>query len=152
MHLAARLRQRDGVLALRHRLHHARHQIARQQRRIAGCRHDPARVRCVAGRPAHAGQHPGQRADEAFDRVGHHRQREGCKAPRITVGVDDGRGNLRGQPVDDVAQHRLARQLEQALVTAAHPPRPATRQNHARHGRSCMLTGLLQCMASACSK
>jgi len=30
--------------------------------------------------------------------------------------------DLRRQPIDDMAQHRLAGQLEQALVAAAHAP------------------------------
>ena len=48
MHLAARLRQRDGVLPSGHRLHHTLDQIERQQRRIAGRRYDPARVGGIA--------------------------------------------------------------------------------------------------------
>ena len=123
-----------------------RHQIGRQQRRVAGRRHDPARVGRIGRRPAHAGQHAGERADEAVDRVGHDRQPEGRKARGIAVGIDDHGADLGPQPADDVGQHGPAGELEQPLVAAAHAARLAAGEHHARHVRPARSSQHLECL------
>ena len=132
MHLAGRSRQRDGSCARRYRSREPRYEIERQHRRIAGDGDDPARGRSIAGRPAHARQNARQRTDKARDGIGNDGKSEGGKALRIAVGVDGHAADLRRQPIDDMAQHGLAGQLEQPLVATAHAARLAAGQDDAR--------------------
>ena len=107
-------------------------EVRGEERRVAGGGCDPARRGRVGGRPAHAGEDAGERADEAFNRVGDDGQAELGEAGRIAVGVDGDAADLGPQAIEDVLQHGLAGEVEQALVAAAHAPRLPAGEDDAR--------------------
>ncbi len=130
--LAVRLGERNGSLALGGGGQQTGDEVRGKERRVAGRGCDPARRGRVGGRPAHAGEDAGERADEAFNRVGDDGQAELGEAGRIAVGVDGDPPDLGPQAIEDVLQHGLAGEVEQALVAAAHAPRLPAGQDDAR--------------------
>jgi hypothetical protein len=52
-------------------------------------------------------------------------QAEGCKPAHIAIGVEHETGDLRAQAGDDVSEHRLTAERQQAFIAATHTARSA---------------------------
>ena len=127
MWLVERLRDRELRAFALEPCGEPRHEIHRDERRIAG---DGDDERAARGR--HSRVQSGERTGEAADGIGHHRITHRAVALRILVGVDQHVADLRGEAREHVRDHRLAVQLDQPLVDSAHPAPQAAGQDDAR--------------------
>jgi hypothetical protein len=76
----------------------------------------------VRRHPVERRQDAGEGTGEAFNVVGHHRQRNGGEARRIAVGAENEAGALRRHPRDHALQDGAAADHAGRLVAAAHAP------------------------------
>ena len=124
-----------------HRRMQPRSEILGHERRIARRGQQEPGVRRLQ-----CARHPRQRTGEAADGVGDDAA-SGGGAVRcgVAVRVHDDLRALRAERVDGVRDHRTAGDRDEALVLAAHAPRPAAREDDGgdvplrigRHGARC---------------
>ena len=93
------------------------HEIAGEERRIAGHGDD-----VVAARGRHPRVQAGERPGESADGIGHDRVTQRAIPVEVLVGVDQDVADLRGEPREHVRDHRPSPEVDQALVDAPHPP------------------------------
>ena len=74
---------------------------------------------------------PGEWSRLAFEAIFDHRQVKRRKPRHIAIGIDDEVRDLRPQTIDDVREHRLASERQQAFVAAAHAARSAAGEQNA---------------------
>ena len=114
----------------------ARHQVRRQERRVARYR-DRQRM----GSRAESGVQTRERAGETADAIAHHAVAEGRVALEVLVGIDDDLVDLRREARDHVLDHRLSAQHLQPLVDAAHAAAEAAGEDDAAHAHARKLDG-----------
>ncbi len=120
---------RDRRAVRDHRRREPRHEIQRQERRVAG-RGGEKRKPSPAG-VSEGGGDAAQRPGEARPgRVGDDVAIEAVESRRLAVGVDEELGHLRAQAPDDVGDERAAGEREQRLLRA-HARRAPAREHDA---------------------
>ena len=104
----------------------ARDQVRGKERGIAGTGDDVGRRRGGESRVQSR-----ERAGEAGDRVGDDRIAEARVTLGVLVRIDDDRGDLRRETLDDMGGQRASVELDEALVDAAHAPAEAAGKDDA---------------------
>jgi hypothetical protein len=124
--LLGRAGHRDlGVLRLRG-FGQARHEVGREQRRVARDGDDPLRAGLLQ-----AGEEAGERPREVGQGVRPHGDAERFVGGQVAVGVDQHLADLRLQPQQGVHRQRHAVEVLQALVDPAHAGAAAAGQDEA---------------------
>jgi hypothetical protein len=67
----------------------------------------------------------------SFEAIIDHGQVKRRKPRHIAIGIDDEVRDLRPQTIDDVSEHRLASEWQQAFVATAHAARSAAGEQNA---------------------
>jgi hypothetical protein len=73
----------------------------------------------------------GERSRLTFEAIFDHRQVKGRKPCHISIGIDDEVRDLRPETIDDVSQHWLAAERQEAFVATAHAARSAAGEKNA---------------------
>ncbi len=101
------------------------HQVAREERAVAGGAEHPGDAGPVRRHPVEPGQDAGQRPGEPRDAIGRDRQGERREPRGIAIGIDDQAIALRLEPFDHPIEDGAAADGAHRLVAAAHAPRQA---------------------------
>ena len=132
-----RTRASERRAGLDTRLMQARHQIARQERTIAGRAHDPFDLRCMVRGPVEAGQNAGERAGVIRHAIGDHSEAGLGEACRVGVGAENQSAALRAKPGEHALENGRAADADARLVAAAHAARAPAGEDNPEGCRIC---------------
>lgn len=132
MGAVARARDSDVGAGLRAALLQPRHEIAWNERRVAGNGHDMGNIREMRRDIIQAREHAGEWSSEARDVVANHGETDGREPRGIAVGVQRESGALGAKPPRETRDDRLAPNRDHPLVDAAEPTRPPAGKNNSK--------------------
>ena len=137
------VRSRTGKIARisRDRFDEARGEISREERRISRYADNKGAIGVIRGRPIEPGKHARERASKIRYVVWHYREAERRKAPRVAIGVEHKRVDLRPYSLDDALEQWNPAQQSQGLIATTHAPRLSAGEQQANnlHAASSML-------------